>query len=70
MSWSIRKSLRALPGIRLNLSKHGPRLSIGFRGARASVGPTGKAQVYGGLGPFRYQKRIALAKQLGKYFGK
>ena len=37
MGWSFRKSLRLLPGIRLNLSRSGPRLSVGVPGARASI---------------------------------
>lgn len=58
MGWSIRKSLRLLPGVRVNLSRSGPRLSIGFPGARASIGIDGKANLYGGKGPLRYRKTI------------
>jgi hypothetical protein len=60
MAWSIRKSLRLLPGVRVNISKSGPRLSIGVPGARASIGTDGKARIYGGVGPLRYQKRVSL----------
>jgi len=60
MGWSFRKSLRLLPGIRINLSKSGPRLSVGVPGVRASIGVDGKARVYGGAGPIRYQKRITV----------
>ena len=37
MGWSLRKSFRILPGVKLNLSKRGPRLSVGVPGARASI---------------------------------
>lgn len=60
MGWSIRKSLRLLPGVRLNLSKSGPRLSVGIPGARASVGLNGKTRVYAGKGPLRFQKALRL----------
>jgi hypothetical protein len=58
MGWFLRKSLRVLPGIRLNLSKTGPRLSIGVPGARASIDTHGKTRGYAGEGSLRYQKSI------------
>lgn len=58
MGWSIRKSLRILPGVRVNLSRSGPRLSVGFLGARASIGLDGKASFYAGKGPIRYRKAV------------
>lgn len=61
MGWSFRKSLGLLPGIRLNLSKSGPRISVGVPGARASVGLNGKARIYGSAGPIRYQKQVSLS---------
>lgn len=63
MGWFFRKSFRVLPGIRINLSKSGPRLSVGVPGARASVGLDGKVRIFGGKGPIRYQK----ATQLGPH---
>jgi len=60
MGWSFRKSLRLLPGIRINLSKSGPRLSVGVPGVRASVNMQGKARIYGGKGPMRYQKSFTV----------
>lgn len=60
MGWSVRKSLRLLPGIRVNLSKSGLRLSVGVPGARASVGLNGKARIYGGMGPLVYRKSVDL----------
>jgi hypothetical protein len=60
MGWSFRKSLRILPGIRINLSKSGPRLSVGVPGARASVDMQGKTRLYGGAGPLRYQKTVTI----------
>lgn len=61
MGWSLRKSFRILPGIRLNLSRSGPRLSVGIPGARASINMQGKARIYGGKGPLRYQKTVSLS---------
>jgi hypothetical protein len=60
MGWSFRKSFRLLPGIRVNLSKSGPRLSVGMPGARASIDMNGKARIYGGKGPLRFQKAIMI----------
>ncbi|HEX2171771.1 MAG TPA: DUF4236 domain-containing protein [Dehalococcoidia bacterium] len=41
MGWSFRKSLKLLPGVRLNLSKGGPSLSVGRSGAAANLGRRG-----------------------------
>lgn len=60
MGWFLRKSFRVLPGIRINISKSGPRLSVGIPGARASVGLDGKARIFAGKGPIRYQKRVTI----------
>ena len=60
MGWSFRKSIRLLPGIRINLSKSGPRLSVGVPGARASINMQGKVRIYGGEGPIRYQKTVSI----------
>jgi hypothetical protein len=60
MSWSFRKSLRLLPGIRITLSRSGPRVSVGVTGVRASVDMHGKARLYAGAGPVRYQKSVPI----------
>lgn len=60
MGFSFRKSFRILPGIRISLSRRGPRLSVGIPGVRASVGMNGKARIYGGKGPLRYQKMVTI----------
>ena len=60
MGWSFRKSFRVLPGIRISLSKSGPRLSIGASGVRASADMNGQTRLYAGSGPVRYQKRITI----------
>ncbi len=60
MGWFFRKSFRLLPGIRVNLSKSGPRISVGVPGARASIDMSGKARIYGGKGPIRYQKNVQM----------
>jgi hypothetical protein len=69
MGWSFRKSLRLLPGIRINLSKSGPRLSVGVPGARASINMQGQARIYVGKGPLRYQKTVSIGSARGP-FGK
>jgi hypothetical protein len=58
LGWFFRKSIRLLPGVRINLSKSGPRLSVGVPGIGASIDTEGKARIYGGMGPVRYQKSI------------
>jgi hypothetical protein len=60
MGFSFRKSFGLLPGVKVNLSRRGPRLSIGIPGARASVGLDGKTRIYGNAGPLRYQKAITI----------
>jgi hypothetical protein len=60
MGWFLRKSFRLLPGVRVTLSKSGPRLSIGVPGARASIDKEGKTRLYAGMGPIRYQKTVTL----------
>jgi len=60
MGWFLRKSFRLLPGVRINLSKSGPRLSVGVPGARASIDMEGKTRLYGGMGPVRYQKTVTI----------
>lgn len=58
MGWSFRKSFRLFPGVKVNLSKGGPRLSVGVPGVRGSIGVDGKARIYGSAGPLRYQKTV------------
>jgi Protein of unknown function (DUF4236) len=69
MGWFLRDSFRLLPGIRLNLSKSGPRVSVGLPGVRASVDLRGRARLYGGKGPLRYQKAINVLAALRKLRG-
>jgi hypothetical protein len=66
MGFFFRQSFRLLPGVRLNLSKSGPRVSVGVRGARASIDLQGRARLYGGRGPIRYQKAVNLRTLFGK----
>jgi hypothetical protein len=63
MGWSLRKSFRILPGVRINLLKSGPRLSVGVPGARASIDMEGKTKLYGGMGPVRYQKTVNIGSR-------
>ena len=63
MGWFFRKSFRVLPGIRINLSKSGPRLSVGVPSVRAGISIDGKARVFAGKGPVRYQKRVTIGSK-------
>ena len=65
MGWSFRKSIRVLPGIRISLSKSGPRLSVGIPGVRASVDMHGKTRFSGSAGPIRYQKNVTIGQVRG-----
>ncbi len=47
MGFRFYKSLRVLPGIRLNVSKSGFSWSIGPRGANVNVGPRGRRYTVG-----------------------
>lgn len=41
MGWYWRKSLKILPGVRINWSRSGPSVSVGPRGAKMNFGPRG-----------------------------
>lgn len=38
MGWRFRKSIKILPGVRLNISRSGISTSVGIRGAHVTVG--------------------------------
>src|SRR5436190_12244342 len=57
MGWSFRKSVKILPGVRLNLSKRGVGVSAGVRGFRVSSGPRG-TELNAGVGPLRYRSQL------------
>lgn len=38
MNWRFRKSVKLMPGVRLNVGKRGVSLSAGVRGARVTLG--------------------------------
>ncbi|HVA65097.1 MAG TPA: DUF4236 domain-containing protein [Terriglobales bacterium] len=70
MGWTLRKSFKLLPGIRLNVSRSGPRVSFGIPGARASLDPRGRGRLYAGTGPLRYQKAVRLGGPTAAALGK
>ncbi len=41
MSFRFSRSIRILPGVRINLSKSGPSISVGARGASVNIGKRG-----------------------------
>jgi len=41
MGWRFRKSIKIMPGVRINLSKSGISTSVGPRGAKITFGPNG-----------------------------
>lgn len=47
MGFRFRRSIRILPGLRVNLGKRGASLSVGVRGAHVTVGPTGTRTTVG-----------------------
>jgi hypothetical protein len=49
MGFRFRKSIKIIPGIRLNISKSGISTSIGGRGATLNVNGEGKSRVTVGL---------------------
>lgn len=69
MGWFFRKSLCLMPGVRINLSKSGPRLSIGVPGIRASIDTEGKTRIYGGMGAIRYQKSMRQTRRPRRQYG-
>ena len=42
MAWIFRRSVKILPGVRLNFSRSGVGLSVGVPGARVSLSPSGR----------------------------
>ena len=59
MGWRFRRSVRIIPGVRLNISKSGVSTSIGRRGATVNISKHGVRQTYGlpgtGLSYTRYK---------------
>jgi hypothetical protein len=47
MGFRFRKSLKVLPGLRINLSKSGASLSVGQRGATVNINPKGARATVG-----------------------
>lgn len=61
MGLRIRKTLRLLPGVRINLSKSGASISVGGKGATVNIGAKGTRGTVGlpgsGLSYSRYERR-------------
>ncbi len=47
MGFRFRRTIRIVPGVRLNLSRSGPSISLGARGFRYTVGPKGTQTTVG-----------------------
>ena len=47
MGFRFRRSIRILPGIRLNVGKRGASVSMGVRGAHVTLGPKGARTTLG-----------------------
>ena len=47
MGWRVRRSVRVMPGVRLNLGRRGSSLSIGKPGAKLNIGPRGTRTTLG-----------------------
>ncbi len=65
-SWSFRRRIKIIPGVRLNLSKSGISTSIGIRGANLTVGKNGTYLNTGipGTGIYKRQKISSNPKEL------
>ena len=50
MGFRFRRSIRILPGVRVNLGKRGVSTSIGVRGAHVTLGKTGTRTTVGAPG--------------------
>ena len=59
MGFRFRRSMKLIPGVRLNFGKRGVSVSMGPRGAKLTVGPTGTRATVGlpGTG-LSYTERI------------
>ena len=57
MGLGFRKSVKILPGVRLNRSRRGVGVSAGPRGAKVSVGPSGRRLSLSRFGWF-WRKRL------------
>ena len=49
MGFNFRRSMKIIPGVRLNFSKNGIGASFGTRGARYSISPTGRRTISTGI---------------------
>lgn len=59
MGFRFRRSIKLLPGIRLNVSKSGVSTSIGVPGAHVSIGPKGTRTTVGIPGSgISYSERV------------
>lgn len=58
----FRKSVKIVPGVKVNLSKSGVGMSVGGKRARITTGPKG-TQMSAGAGPARYEKQVTKAKK-------
>ncbi len=70
MGFRFRKSIKILPGVRINLSKSGPSLSIGGRGASVNVGGRGARLTLGIPGTGLYYTTQASGKKLEQLLDK
>ncbi len=68
MGLRVRKTLRILPGVRLNLSKSGASLSVGGKGFTVNTGTRGTRETVGlpgsGVSYSKYQKRSGMGSVL------
>lgn len=52
MGWRYRRSVKVLPGVKLNFSKSGVSTTLGVKGARYTIGKNGKRTITAGT-PFK-----------------
>ena len=58
MAFGYRKSFKIAPGLKLNLSKHGPSVSAGPKGAKVSVNTRGEKRASAGRFGMFWRKKL------------
>ena len=69
MAWRFRRSIKILPGLRLNIGKKGASISAGPKGFTTTIGKTGVHQNVGLTGTgLSYRTKIGAPRPSGSRF--
>ena len=63
MGWRFSRRVSIIPGLRVNLGKHGASLSIGHRGAWYTVGPRGRRVTVGDMDTYNHRGKTATPRR-------